>query len=67
MLLSKTTTLWIAVIAILVFNGARVANAQSRKRSGSFGDEGIHPKFIIKTQKYLDVMGYHDEREIPNY
>ena len=167
MSLSKTTTLWLALIAILVFSGASVANAQSRLESGSRGEEGIHkikhiiiimqenrsfdsyfgtfpgadgipmkngvptvavpdpltgkmvrpyhdprdlnvggphnavhsiadidggkmdgfikesskgkegltregmeyypPKVIIEAKLYLDVMGYHDEREIPNY
>ena len=42
MSLNRTTALWVAVIAALGFSGARVANAQSRKRSGSFGGEGIH-------------------------
>lgn len=44
-------------------------------KESSRGKEGLNkqgmeyypPKFIIKTQKYLDVMGYHDEQEIPNY
>ena len=48
MLLSRPTTLWLTVIAILAFGGARVANAQSRLESGSRGEEGIHKiKHII--------------------
>ena len=44
-------------------------------KESSRGREGLNkqgmkyypPKVIIETRKYLDVMGYHDEREIPNY
>ena len=158
MLQSKTTTLWIALIAILAFSGAKVVNAQAKgihkikhiiiimqenrsfdsyfgtfpgadgipmkdgvptvsvpdPRTGkmvkpyhdtndlnvggphnavntiadidggkmdgfvkesSRGREGLTregmdyypPKVIIDAKLYLDVMGYHDEREIPNY
>ncbi len=40
----------------------------SSGKEGFFGQmEYYPPKFIVDTKKYLDVMGYHDEREIPNY
>ena len=158
MLQSKTTTLWIALIAILAFSGAKVVNAQAKGihkikhiiiimqenrsfdsyfgtfpgadgipmkngvptvavpdpltgkmvkpyhdtndlnvggphnavntiadidngkmdgfiKESSRGKEGLTregmdyypPKVIIDAKLYLDVMGYHDEREIPNY
>ena len=44
-------------------------------RESSRGREGLNkqgvkdfpPHLIVKTGKYIDVMGYHDGREIPNY
>ena len=45
---SRTIVLWTAIVAVFVFSCVRITNAETRLKSGSRGDKGIHKiKHII--------------------